>query len=278
MTNALRASACRNPSKAVILPGPPLLTCRPISSPMQTARKATIAKAARLSRSHQTRAAITRQSEAARRGTVSRSVSIIRSAHRKSFSSSNNIGCLMHHLAEWRRQPNAEQQQNSEHQSHRRHPVKQRGLLRARDLWSPQQNPGELIENSTEGGEQCSQYERADCSLTGREAAVQDCHFTEEQTEGWQPKRGRRCQSHANHRQRKHRGDAGTDQPHLQSMAVLVDVSSRKEKHWLGQRMIAHVQQRSKYGDGRVHPDAGTDKANVLQAGVRQEPFQVGLH
>src|SRR5207249_2212339 len=162
------------PSKALILPGPPILTWWPISSPMQTARKATIAKAARLSRSHHTRAGITRQSKAASSGTVSRSVSIMRSARCKSFSSSNDSGCLMHHLAQWCWQPNAEQQQNSEHQSHRRHPVKQRGLLRARDLWSPQQNPGELIENSTEGGEQCSQYERADCSLTGREAAVQD--------------------------------------------------------------------------------------------------------
>ena len=58
----------------------------------------------------------------------------------------------------------------------------------------------------------------------------------------------------------------------------LVDVARREEQHRLGQRMIAHVQQRAENGHRRVQADAGADEADVFEAGIGEHPLEVALH
>ena len=61
-------------------------------------------------------------------------------------------------------------------------------------------------------------------------------------------------------------------------MELLVDVARRKEKHGLGQGVIAHVEQRAEDRESGIHAHGRADQADVFQTGVSQHPLEVLLH
>ncbi len=113
---------------------------------------------------------------------------------------------------------------------------------------------------------QRQQDQHADSGLMGGEAGAEHQELAQEQAERRQPDRRKSGQSHADGRDGHHLHHARTDASEFERVKGLMNVARREEQHRLGQRVVAHVQERAQDGQGRVHGDGDADETDMFEA------------